>query len=81
MPGGDRTGPLGRGPYTGRGLNNSYQGNQNARPYYGRGLARGLGRGFGRGYVAVVDNSQESLDAEKKVLEERINYINSQLDK
>ncbi|XMB73157.1 DUF5320 domain-containing protein [Mycoplasmatota bacterium WC30] len=76
MPGGDRTGPLGRGPYTGRGLNNGNLGYQNARPCF----RRGLGRGLGRGYVPV-DNSKDSLDAEKKVLEERIKYINSQLDK
>ncbi len=49
MPGGDRTGPLGLGPMTGRavGYCAGYSG-----PGYGRGfgLGRGRGRGFGRGF-------------------------------
>ena len=52
MPGGDRTGPTGRGPMTGRGAGYC-AGNPDpgyAKPGYGRGFGRGLGRGFGRGY-------------------------------
>ncbi len=49
MPGGDRTGPLGRGPMTGRaaGYCSGYQ-----MPGYERGfgVGRGRGRGFGRGF-------------------------------
>jgi len=60
MPGGDRTGPLGMGPMTGRAAGyctgNAVPGYMN--PYGGRGLGmawgrgggRGGGRGFGRGY-------------------------------
>lgn len=59
MPFGDRTGPLGLGPRTGRGLGYCsgypYPGYMN--PAYprlglglGRGYGRGLGFGFGRGY-------------------------------
>jgi hypothetical protein len=52
MPGGDRTGPAGLGPMTGRAQGycsgNTEPGYTN--PGYGRGLGRGLGRGFGRGY-------------------------------
>ena len=53
MPRGDRTGPGGLGPRTGRGLGYcsgySYPGYMN--PYgYGRGRGRGFGRGFGRGW-------------------------------
>jgi len=46
MPGGDRTGPLGRGPVTGwgRGFCGEADGPQFARGGYG-----GQGRGFGRG--------------------------------
>ena len=51
MPGGDRTGPFGLGPMTGRRL--GYCAGYNAPgftiPRYGRGFGRGLGRGFGRG--------------------------------
>jgi len=52
MPGGDRTGPLGRGPMTGRsaGFCAGYQNPGYANPGFGRGLGRGWGRGFGRGY-------------------------------
>ena len=52
MPGGDRTGPLGRGPMTGRALGYC-SGNNNpgfANPGYGPAYGRGRGRGLGRGY-------------------------------
>ena len=45
MPGGDRTGPEGRGPMTGRAL--GYCGGYNS-PGFTKGMPRG-GRGFGRG--------------------------------
>lgn len=57
MPSGDRTGPEGTGPRTGRGL--GYCNGNNSPGYtrgiprggggFGRGYGRGLGRGFGRG--------------------------------
>ncbi len=52
MPGGDRTGPIGRGPMTGRavGYCAGYPEPGYSNPSYGRGLGRGGGRGFGRGY-------------------------------
>ena len=54
MPGGDRTGPAGRGPMTGRaaGYCSDYPepGFANPRYGFGRGIGRGFGRGFGRGY-------------------------------
>ena len=54
MPGGDRTGPLGCGPMSGRrlGFCAGYQvpGYENPRYGFGRGFGRNLGRGFGRGY-------------------------------
>ncbi len=58
MPRGDRTGPLGEGPMTGRGMGDCTGYNDvPRRRYYGRGaglglrrgFARGAGRGFGRG--------------------------------
>lgn len=51
MPGGDRTGPAGRGSMTGRGL--GYCAGYSAPGFtrgYGMGLGRGGGRGRGRGY-------------------------------
>jgi len=54
MPGGDRTGPLGLGPRTGRaaGYCAGYPtpGYMNPGPGFGRGFGRGGGRGFGRGF-------------------------------
>jgi len=52
MPWGDRTGPFGAGPRTGRGLGYC---SGNTMPGYmvggpGLGLGRGWGRGFGRGW-------------------------------
>lgn len=53
MPGGDRTGPAGMGPMTGRaaGYCAGYEvpGFMNAVPGGGRGMAWGRGGGFGRG--------------------------------
>jgi len=51
MPGGDRTGPMGGGPMTGRGAGYC-AGNDRpgyATPGFGRGMGRGFGRGGGRG--------------------------------
>jgi hypothetical protein len=50
MPGGDRTGPLGRGPMTGRALGYCTGSNMlgYATPGFGRGFGRGGGRGLGR---------------------------------
>lgn len=53
MPAGDRTGPWGMGPRTGRGLGfcsgYAHPGYMTAGPGSGFGRGRGLGRGFGRG--------------------------------
>lgn len=53
MPGGDRTGPEGKGPMTGRkaGLcsGNTTPGSMNAAQGNGCGQGRGFGRGKGRG--------------------------------
>ena len=54
MPGGDRTGPMGAGPMTGRGAGfcAGYDMPGYANPAFGRGAGwgGGWGRGFGRGY-------------------------------
>lgn len=71
MPGGNGTGPRGVGPYTGRGMGNCSPESRN-RNFCGRGLRR-------RNYVN--GNSDESFAEEKKVLEARLKYINSELDK
>jgi len=56
MPYGDRTGPGGMGPRTGRGFgfcSGFDHPGHSVGP--GRGLARGMGRGFGRGYGRGMD--------------------------
>ena len=66
MPGGDRTGPLGEGPMTGRQL--GYGAGFNS-PGYTKGAGGGLGRGFrgrGRGFfwsrpAVVPEPMSESL--------------------
>jgi len=52
MPGGDRTGPRGLGPRTGRavGYCAGYNMPGYANPGFGRGFGFGRGRGFGRGF-------------------------------
>jgi hypothetical protein len=54
MPRGDKTGPYGAGPMTGRAAGYcagySVPGYMNPRRGYGRGFGRGGGRGFGRGW-------------------------------
>ncbi|MBA7496340.1 hypothetical protein ES702_06940 [subsurface metagenome] len=54
MPRGDRTGPWGLGPMTGRAAGYcagySVPGFMNPIPGFGRGWGRGYGRGFGRGW-------------------------------
>ena len=62
MPGGDRTGPMGQGPLTGRGFGNCLAygipaiagavaafGFGRRRGWFGRGFGRGMARGFGLG--------------------------------
>ena len=72
MPGQDRTGPLGQGPLTGRGLGPC-----------GRGFGRGRGRGFGRGVVVVTEANEkkilqeelQEIEAEKTDLEKRLKEL------
>lgn len=79
MPRGDRTGPDGKGPKTGRGLGycsgNDKPGYTSERPR--QGLGRGLGRGFGRGYGNQVNNNSEleELKREKEAIEKRIQEL------
>lgn len=52
MPGGDKSGPMGQGSRTGRGMGNCppAEGTTPANePTFGRGMGRGAGRGLGRG--------------------------------
>jgi len=84
MPGQDRTGPLGQGPLTGRGLGPC-----------GRGMGRGLGIGRGRGFgwrartmqimpiqqPAVITEKQEKefLEQELSALKEEMREIEARI--
>jgi len=96
MPGGDRTGPLGMGPMTGRaaGYCAVYPTPEYANPMPGRGFGMGFGRrrGGGRGwwnrwnmplvYYPQQTEEQEKgfLENEMKVLQEQLNSIKKRLD-
>ncbi len=96
MPRGDRMGPMGAGPRTGRGL--GYCAGYDSPGYtrgfgngYGQGFGYGRGRGFGRGFygynqpVAPAPVSQtENLDAlkeEAKTLSSRLKSILDSIEK
>ena len=76
MPGFDRTGPLGYGPQTGRGLGPCGR---------GLGFRRGFGRGFGRAYSPVSapapTREQEVADlrAEKEAINDELKAIDARL--
>jgi hypothetical protein len=90
MPGRNGTGPMGAGSMTGRGLGACTGVNAVGYGYgrgmgYGRGLfcRRGYGRGFGRG-VSIYETSpktqKELLDEQKRILQDRLEYIDKQLE-
>ena len=90
MPGGDRTGPMGMGPMTGRGTGYcagySTPGYTNSGP--GRGFAgrgRGPGRGFGRGIGLRWTNlnfsgSSYSVQEESNLLKSEAAALQNQLN-
>ena len=89
MPRGDRSGPSGFGPMTGRRMGYCVGSNQPgfSQPNYGFGRGRrgGAGFGFGRGYdyqplVNLPTISQKSvLENEIKVLKDQLAYLEQQL--
>ena len=64
MPGQDKTGPLGQGAMTGRGLGPC-----------GGGMRRGFGRGFGRGRCPTKFAVGFSKEEEKKILEAELKQM------
>lgn len=91
MPRGDRTGPNGMGPRTGRGAGfcsgfdrPGYMNGGAGTGYgYGRGMGRGYGRGFGYGYAPVGGFAAPyvpySKETEKGYLENEISVLKEQL--
>ncbi len=95
MPGRDNTGPLGRGPMTGRGM--GYCANPSRSGGYSRyggrfggRMGNGYGYGYGLGfrnrfraypYMADAPASKTDLEAEKTELQERLNEIEELIKK
>jgi len=77
MPFGDRTGPMGQGPMTGRGLGFCGQGGNRA---YGRGFGRGFG--YRRFYTQreegeMIESEVQELEQELKAAKERLGELKS----
>lgn len=96
MPRGDKTGPDGMGPRTGRGMGfcNGYDEPGYTNPRRGRGFGRGLRRGFGgffrrRLYSQPVEQDEKTMleqeakviEEEKKALEEDLENVKKRLEK
>ena len=91
MPRGDKSGPNGMGPMTGRGLGNC-RGNGFGRRGgmgFGPGFGHGRGRGFGRGWEynqypapgfdVDPDNMQTDLAVELAALKEQIKVLEKRI--
>ena len=75
MPRQDKTGPLGQGALTGRGLGLCGAGvNRN----FGRGMGRGKGIGRGRGFRQIAQPVELSEVEEKKVLEAELKELGTE---
>ena len=78
MPRGDRTGPIGKGPVTGRGL--GYCSRMDRIPVRGRGQGRGYGFGLWSSYskddeIQMLEDQTESLKRAQKDIEKRLNEL------
>ena len=95
MPGGDKTGPEGAGPLTGRRMGNC-SGNSNQEMYTGFGFGRGMrnrakrefnlssGRGFGRNLSDSGNQNisyNETIEEEVKMLKEQLSTLEKKLEK
>lgn len=92
MPRGDKTGPDGNGPRTGRGLGycSGYDspGFTKGVPRGGAGYGRGFGRGYGRGYwrpsVQVqnepIKETDISNESKKEIISEQIQELSEEID-
>jgi len=84
MPQGDRTGPNGQGPMTGRGMGlcsgSNTPGYMNSG--FGRGMGRGYGRGFGRGFgfrqQAVIQPQVITEAQQKEMLKQELEAIKAE---
>lgn len=87
MPGRDGTGPIGVGPMSGRGLGVCSAGAPGYGAGRGLGFGRRGGRGYGRGFGGYLSSDRddsmtrkEVLSEQKKLLKDRLDFVNRQLD-
>lgn len=89
MPGGDRTGPNGQGPMTGRRMG-CCTGNNPDFPTHvrglglGRGMRAGFGRGFRRGFAPTETENysqKANLKAELENLKAQMEFLENELKK
>jgi len=73
MPRGDRTGPWGEGPMTGRRMGPCARGMG-----YGRGFGLGMGYGYGRNYFTKAEELDE-LKEEAEVMREDLRALDEQI--
>ena len=74
MPNRDKTGPMGQGPLTGRGLGPCGSGIRKGFGC-GRGFGRGLGRYFGWNQPQTEEEQKQSLVDYRKALEEELEDV------
>lgn len=83
MPRYNMTGPMGRGPFTGRGL--GYCASRVGQGFMRCGFGKGMGRGMGYGrnfYPAYsIKEEKEFLEDELRFLEEEINSIKDAIER
>jgi hypothetical protein len=93
MPGGDRTGPIGLGPLTGRRMGYctsnygrssfgfGFRGGFRGAYGYGRGYGRGFGRDYGNFYTEDIPVTSEktALENDIKNLKEQLSFLENRL--
>jgi hypothetical protein len=87
MPGRDGTGPIGVGPMSGRGFGICSGGAPGHAAGRGFGFGRRGGRVNGRGFGGYLSSDRDGsmtrkdvLSEQKKLLEDRLDYVNRQLE-
>jgi hypothetical protein len=90
MPRGDRTGPNGQGPMTGRRMGNcvgnnipGLDSNTGGRAGFGRGMRNGFGRGFNQGFGRGMGRNfafENQNLSNKEVIESELNVLKSQME-
>ncbi|MCB2196913.1 MAG: DUF5320 domain-containing protein [Bacteroidetes bacterium] len=88
MPGGDRTGPNGQGPLTGRRMGYCTANPDFPANFRGLGMGRGMRAGFGRGFrhgftPAETENYSQkaNLKAELEKLKAQMEFLENELKK